>query len=159
MLKRLVPLFLLLLITSQQTVLAFPMTIEDCMSQLNNDIKKDIMNSFPLLERIEEANDTERYNYEDISKMILNSKKRNLELESLMALFYGISIGNRELILINNEIEKAGSGYLFYKEPNGTNVLLEIEKEEKIWKIVKTRKVRGKYVTLEQISKDCLNIN
>lgn len=73
----LVYLILLFIITSQQTVLAAPMTFEDCMTQLNNEIEKDIKKSFPLLEQIEGANNTRRYDSNDISKMILNSRKRN----------------------------------------------------------------------------------
>ncbi|QIZ08593.1 hypothetical protein HFZ78_19305 [Priestia megaterium] len=156
MYKRLVSLILLFIITSQQTVLASPITFEDCMTQLNNEIQKDIKKSFPLLEQFEGANNAQSYNYNDISKMILNSGKRNKQIESLMALFYGTSIGDRELIVMNNDIEKATSGYLFYKELNGTNVLLEIKKEEKSWKVINKRKVQGKYVTLEQINKECV---
>ena len=71
MYKILVSLILLFIITSQQTVLASPMTFGDCMTQLNNKIQKDINKSFPLLQQIERENNTLRYNYDDISKMVL----------------------------------------------------------------------------------------
>ncbi|MCY8235450.1 hypothetical protein [Priestia endophytica] len=154
--KMLLYLILLFIITSQQTVLAAPMTFEDCMTQLNNEIQKDIKKSFPLLEQIEGQNNARRYDYDDISKMILNSRKRNKDLEFLMALFYGTSIGDRELIVMHNNIENASSGYLFYKELNGTNVLLKIKREEESWKVINKRKVRGEYITLEKINKECV---
>jgi hypothetical protein len=88
--------------------------------------------------------------------MIGNSRKRDKDLEFLMALFYGTSIGERELVMMNHHIENTSSGYLFYKELNGTNVLLEIKREEESWRIISKRKVRGKYITLEKINKSCV---
>ncbi|MCQ6275433.1 hypothetical protein JMM81_10725 [Bacillus sp. V3B] len=154
MYKILVSFILLFMITSQQTVLASPMTFEDCLTQLNNEIQKDIKNSFPLLKQIEKKSN--EYSYDDISEMMLDLRKRNEHLESLMALFYGSSIGDRKLIIIDKNLDNSSSGYLFYKELDGTNVLLEIKREEKNWKVINKRKAPGKYVTLEQINKECV---
>lgn len=160
MFKVLVSLTLLFIITFQQTVLASPMTFEDCMTQLNNEIQKDINKSFPLVEQIEGKNNTWRYTYDDISKMVSKMGKRNSHLESLMAIFYGSSIGDRQLIIIKNnhnkDIDNASSGYLFYKVLNGTNILLELKRGDEKWEVVKKRRVRGKYITLEQINKECV---
>ena len=77
-----------------------------------------------------------------------------------MDILYGTSIGDRQLIIIKNnkntDIDNASTGYLFYKKLDGTNVLLEIERKEKGWKVIDRQKVQGEYVTLEQVNKECV---
>ena len=64
-----------------------------------------------------------------------------------MALFRGTSIGERQLLIISDKYSQkwgnAFTGYIFYKEIDGTNVLLKIKEEIKSG-VVERSKVRGK---------------
>lgn len=86
--------------------------------------------------------------------------KEDTHLNSLIALFKGTSIGDRQLLIISDKYcpkwGNAFTGYFFYKEIDGINVFLEIKRGDKVWEIVKQNKIRGKYITLEQIDNKCV---
>lgn len=141
-------------------VLASTKKVDDCMYHLNEKIQEDISLSYPVLKELKEKDSALIYKYDDLIKMKIPIGKEDTHLNSLISLFRGTSIGDRQLLISSVEYStkwgNAYTGYLFYKEINGTNVLLEIKRREKVWEVVKQHKVRGKYITLEQISKDCV---
>jgi hypothetical protein len=130
------------------------------MNLLNNKIEEDIISSFPLLKDLKEKDNYYSYKYNDLIKMKIPIGKEDTHLNSLIALFRGTSVGERQLLIISDKYSKkwdnAFTGYLFYKETDGTNILVKIKRGTKKWEIEKQSKVRGKYITLEQINKECV---
>ncbi|WP_071395115.1 hypothetical protein [Bacillus tuaregi] len=141
-------------------VLASSQTFDNCMYLLNNKIQQDIESSYPVLKELKEKDSALVYKYNDLIKMRVPIGKEDSHLNSLIALFHGTSIGNRQLLIISDKYSQkwgnAFTGYVFYKEIDGTNVLLKIKRGDKVWEVVKQSRVRGKYITLEKIDKKCV---
>ncbi len=144
----------------QQSFDAASLTLDDCIALLNEEIQQDLYLSFPDLKVIEEDHHHWHYTYEEIAKKIGKSNKRDRRLESLIQLFHGSSLGNKHLLVLKNNhthsLADASRGYIYYKEVNGTNVLLEIKRNKKKWKVVKKRIGRGRYITLRDINRECM---
>jgi len=163
MLRSLVSFIFVLILLFQSLnhdVFASSRTFDKCMHLLNNKIQEDIELSYSVLKELKEKDSALIYKYNDLIKMRIPIGKEDTHLNSLIVLFRGTSIGDRQLLIISDKYSpkwgNAFTGYLFYKEIDGTNVLLEIKRGEKVWEVVKQDKVRGKYITLEQIDKDCV---
>jgi hypothetical protein len=141
-------------------VFASSQTFDNCMYLLNNKIQQDIESSYPVLKELKEKDSVLVYKYNDLVKMRVPIGKEDTHLNSLIALFHGISIGERQLLIISDKYSQkwgnAFTGYVFYKEVDGTNVLLKIKRGDKVWEVVKQSKVRGKYITLEKINQKCV---
>ncbi|MCR2822256.1 hypothetical protein [Lederbergia panacisoli] len=153
MLRLLLP-SLMLFLSFQYGAVAHSSTFENCYKNFNNTIHQDILISFPMLKELAERDDTWNYSYEDLIKMNAILGKEDSHLISLVELFRGTSIGERQLIIVNGKYSpnwgNAFTGYLFYKDVKGVNILLEIKRGKKEWEVVKKRKVQGKYITLEK---------
>lgn len=141
-------------------VFASSQTFDNCIYLLNNKIKHDIESSYPLLKELKERDSALVYKYNDLVKMRVPIGKEDTHLNSLIALFHGTSIGERQLLIISEKYSQkwgnAFTGYVFYKELDGTNVLLKIKRGDKVWEVVKQSKVRGKYITLEKVDQKCV---
>jgi hypothetical protein len=130
------------------------------MHLLNNKIKKDIESSYPVIKELKEKDSVLVYKYNDLNRMRVPLGKEDSHLNSLIALFHGASIGERQLLIVSEKYSRkwgnAFTGYVFYKEIDGTNVLLKIKRGDKVWEVVKQSKVPGKYITLEKIDQKCV---
>lgn len=151
--------FLLYISLGHQTSHAATLTLEKCITLLNKEIHEDLYISFPELKNIQE-NEGWKYTYEDIERMVSESKSRDRKLESLIKLYRGTSLGEKHLFILKDQkakdISEATHGYIYYKELNGTNILLEIKQTKKKWKVVKKQIGRGRYITLRDINKECM---
>lgn len=129
------------------------------MHIINQKIQEDIEFSYPLLKQLKRRDSAYIYTYDDLIKMKVPIGEEDTHLNSLIALFSGASIGERQLLIVSeNYSEKWGNaftGYLFYKQLDGTNVILKMKRGDKVWVVIKQNKLRGKYITLKQIEKDC----
>jgi hypothetical protein len=148
------------MLIDQQHYVAAPMPFDDCIAQLNHEIRDDVYLSFPILKEIEENNERWTFTYKDLSRLISRREKRDRQLESLLTLFRGASMGDKHLIIIKDSkdstISDSKRGYLYYKELNGTNILLEIKRNKQKWKVVKKRIARGKYITFKDLNGECV---
>ncbi|USK32556.1 hypothetical protein LIT25_18415 [Bacillus sp. F19] len=145
------------------TVSAHPITNEDCTYRLNTKIQQDVISSFPALDILKDYKNLWRFKHDDLINIRILIGKEDTHLNSLISMFYGTSMGDKELIIINGEYtQKSGdsfTGYLLYKEIDGTNVLAQLKKGSKNWEVVKVEKVKGKYITRAQIDKSCVKGN
>ncbi|MBD1383445.1 hypothetical protein [Metabacillus arenae] len=152
--------FLLAFHSYNHDVLARSLTIEDCITLLNDKVQQDIISSFPFLKNLKKNDSALTFSYEELIKMRIPLGEEETHLNSLISLFHGTSIGNRHLLIINDKYsekwQNSFTGYLFYKELNGTNILLTIKRGPQKWEVVKRSKVWGRYITFEHISKDCV---
>lgn len=141
-------------------VLANQQTLDKCRELLNNKIQEDITSSFPLIKDLKKKDNTLIFKYNDLIKMVIPIGKEDTHLNSLIKFFHGTSIGERQLLITtdryNRKSDNNFTGYVYYKELNGTNVLLKLKRGTKRWEVVQKSKIRGKYITLAQINKDCL---
>lgn len=133
--------------------MCFPVAANsECYDLLNKNVQKDIQASYPFLKDLRKKENAWSYDYKDLIKMSLPIGKKDPHLDSLISLFSGTSIGERRLVITSEEYsEKWGNsltGYIFYKEINGRNVLLKIKRGPEKWEVVEKRKVLGRYITL-----------
>lgn len=152
--------FVLVFILLKPDVFASSQTIDNCMHLLNNKIQQDIESSYPVIKELKEKDSVLVYKYNDLIRIRVPIGKEDSHLNSLIALFHGTSIGERQLLIISEKYSQkwgnAFTGYVFYKEIDGTNVLLKIKRGDKVWEVVKQSKVPGKYITLEKIDQKCV---
>ncbi|MBU8917783.1 hypothetical protein BGM25_17250 [Bacillus sp. FJAT-29953] len=150
--------FFVLLLVFQAT--CFPVTANSaCYDLLNKKVQEDIQTSYPFLKNLMKKDNAWNYDYEDLIKMGLPIGKKDSHLDSLISLFSGTYIGEKRLIITSGKYsEKWGNsftGYIFYKEINGLNVLIKIKRGPEKWEVVEKSKVRGRYITLREINKNC----
>ncbi|MFF5395866.1 hypothetical protein ACFY5J_00535 [Peribacillus butanolivorans] len=105
---------------------------------LNNEIFKDLNKSFPNLD-LKEYNQI--YDMDELSNM-LETNEKNEDIESLMKLFTGTTMGKKLLFIKENQ------GYILYKKENGYNVLQEIKKKNNTWVISDERVTKGKKISI-----------
>ena len=101
-------------------VFASSQTFDNCMYLLNNKIQQDIESSYPVLKELKEKDSALVYKYNDLIKMRVPIGKEDSHLNSLIALFHGTSIGNRQLLIISDKYSQkwgnAFTGYYFIKK-------------------------------------------
>lgn len=71
----------------------------------------------------------------------LRLEKTREEALTFGNLFRGASIGARRLFVKTQD--NTITGYLLYKQINGTNVVQKIVREKDVWKVVKTKKKKA----------------
>ncbi|MDQ0857532.1 hypothetical protein [Bacillus sp. V2I10] len=140
MLKLLVSSILVLMLSFQllnYDVFARSQSNDKRMKLLNDKITKDIERSFPSLSNIKSEDNAYIFSYSDLIKMMISIGRNDTHLNSLISLFNGTSIGDSQLLIINDEYShKWGNlltGYIFYKETDGTNVLIKIKRGSNKW--------------------------
>lgn len=142
-------------------ILLFKVSIkhDDCSNLFNDKVQEDLAASFPLINELKNKDGAWSYNYHDLVEMVIPIGKKDSHLDSLIFLFFGSSIGDRQLIITSVDYsekwDNSFTGYLFYKEIDGSNVLITIKRGPEKWEVVKKSKVRGKYFTLKDFKGKC----
>lgn len=147
------------MLLEQQPIVSTPMPFDECIAQLKREIQYDVYLSFPVLKEIE-SNKKRTFTSKSLCSLISKREKRDRQLESLLSLLEGASMGEKHLVIIKDDttstITEATHAYIHYKELNGTNILLELKRKKNKWKIDKKRIARGKYITFKDLNEDCV---